>query len=263
QDAHTVTVALAGFFFDKTVADLTSGRNPATTAAPGDRLRYTLRFRSTNQALSNFRIFDDLEALNAKAVFVPGTLALVTPPPPGADISAPSSTGGSKGTGVIDIRNLSLPVNGEILIQFDITLKPAIANGTVATNQSTVRLSDGTVFALSDDPNVNGIADPFVAGDEDPTRVTIVSAAAFRVQKISTDLTGDPNVLLAGETLGYTITVKNIGNADAANVMLRDAVPANTAYVAGSTTLNGATLTDVAGLSPLVNGMLINSPADA
>ena len=46
------------------------------------------------------------------------------------------------------------------------------------------------------------------------------------------------------------------------NVVLRDAVPANTTYVAGSTTLNGAAVADVAGLSPLVNGMLINSPAD-
>ena len=51
-----------------------------------------------------------------------------------------------------------------------------------------------------------------VPGDEDPTRVTVVSAPVFQVQKISTDLTGDPNVLLAGETLRYTITVKNIGN---------------------------------------------------
>ena len=34
--------------------------------------------------------------------------------------------------------------------------------------------------------------------------------------------------------------MKNIGNADAMNVVLRDAVPANTTYVAGSTTLNGA-----------------------
>jgi uncharacterized repeat protein (TIGR01451 family) len=92
--------------------------------------------------------------------------------------------------------------------------------------------------------------------------VTIVSATAFRVQKISTDLTGDPNVLLAGETLRYTITVKNISNADAVNVVLRDAVPANTTYVAGSTTLNGAAVADVAGLSPLVNSMRINSPAN-
>ena len=37
----------------------------------------------------------------------------------------------------------------------------------------------------------------------------------------------------------------------------------NTTYVAGSTTLNGAAVPDSAGLSALVNGMLINSPADA
>ena len=56
--------------------------------------------------------------------------------------------------------------------------------------------------------------------------------------------------------------MKNIGNADAVNVVLRDAVPANTTYVAGSTTLNGAAVADVAGVSPLVNGMPINSPAN-
>src|SRR5207245_3383459 len=101
-----------------------------------------------------------------------------------------------------------------------------------------------------------------VSGDEDPTRVTIGSAPAFRVQKISTYLR-DPNVLLAGDTMRYTITVKNISNADAVNVVLRDAVPVNTTYVAGSTTLNGAAVADVAGLSPLVNGMLIHSPVNA
>ena len=63
---------------------------------------------------------------------------------------------------------------------------------------------------------------PTSPGDEDPTRVTIVSAPVFQVRKISTDLTGDPNVLLAGETLRYTITVKNVGNGNATNVVLRD-----------------------------------------
>src|SRR5262245_23502237 len=255
QDAFTVTVALSGYFFNKTVADLTSGANPATTAAPGDKLRYTLRFRTTTQALSNFRIFDELDALNATADFAPGTLTLVASPA-GADISATSSTGGSKGTGVIDIRNLSLPATGEALIQFDITLKSPITNGTVVTNQSALRLSDGTTLMLSDDPNVGGTADP--------TRVTIVApttAPAFRVQKTSTYLR-DPNLLIAGDTLRYTITVKNIGNADAANMTLRDAVPANTTYVAGSTILNGVAVADVAGVSALVNGMAINSPAN-
>ena len=261
EDAHTVTVALTGYFFEKTVANLTTGANPTTAAAPGNRLRYTLRLRSFDQALTNFRVVDDLGALNAGPVFAPGTLALVSYPA-GADISATSSTGGTNGTGVIDIRNLNVPVNGEVVIQFDITLISTIANGTVVTNQSTVRLSNGTVFASSDDPNVNGTANPSIPGDEDPTRVTIASAPAFRVQKISTDLSGDPNVLRAGETLRYTITVKNIGNGNATNVVLRDLVPSNTTYVAGSTRLNGAAVPDSGGLSPLVNGMPINSPAD-
>ena len=35
---------------------------------PGDTLRYTLRFRKTDQALTNFRIFDELDALPPDAV---------------------------------------------------------------------------------------------------------------------------------------------------------------------------------------------------
>ena len=64
---------------------------------------------------------DELDALNAPPAFVPGTLALVTYPA-GADISATRSTGGAAGTGVIDIRSLNLPTDGEVLIAFDITL---------------------------------------------------------------------------------------------------------------------------------------------
>src|SRR5437867_7465425 len=62
EDAHTVTVDLFGYFFEKTVADLTSGANPATTAAPGDTLRYTLRFHTTDLPLANFPIVDVREA---------------------------------------------------------------------------------------------------------------------------------------------------------------------------------------------------------
>ena len=88
EDAHTVAVALYGYFFEKTVANLTTGANPATTAAPGDRLRYTLRLQSTDVPLDNLRFYDDLGALDAAAVFAPGTLALVAATlPSGADVS--------------------------------------------------------------------------------------------------------------------------------------------------------------------------------
>ena len=43
---------------------------------------------------------------------------------------------------------------------------------------------------------------------------------------------------------------------------MRDAIPVNTTYVAGSTTLNGSPLADGSGLSPLVNGSPIRTPAD-
>lgn len=260
QDAFTVTVALSGYEFDKTVADLTSGANPAATAAPGDKLRYTLRLRTTSQGLSNFSILDEMDALNAQAAFVGGTLTLVTFPA-GANISATSSIGGAKRTGVVDIRNLNVPANSEALIQFDIILKLSIANKTVVANQAALHLANGTTFAWSDDPNVNGIADPTVANGEDPTRVAIASATVFQEEKLSTYL-GNSNVLLAGDRMRYTITVKNISSASAVNVALRDAVPANTTYVAGSTTLNGTAVADVAGMSPLGTGMRINSPAD-
>ncbi|MFP6630741.1 MAG: OmpA family protein, partial [Myxococcota bacterium] len=83
------------------------------------------------------------------------------------------------------------------------------------------------------------------------------------VEKISTYLTGDPNLLLAGETLRYTITVENIGTDDATGVTLRDAVPVNTTYVAGSTMLGGAAVPDSAGgIAPLSGGIQINAPSD-
>ena len=155
-----------------------------------------------------------------------------------------------------------MPANSEALIQFDITLKPNIANGAVVTNQATL-FANGTTFAWSDDPNVNGTADPTVAGGEDPTRVTITTAATApssrcrRSPRIWAIRISAPRRHDALHDHG-----KERGSVDAMNVMLRDTVPANTAYVAGSTTLNGATVADVAGVSPLVNGMPIDSPAN-
>ena len=98
--------------------------------------------------------------------------------------------------------------------------------------------------------------DPLVLGDEDPTRVQITSAPRFRVLKTSTYLGASTIVLRAGDRLRYTITVKNIGTDNATGVSIRDQVPANTTYVAGSTTINGTQLNDNAqGMTPLVDGI--------
>src|SRR5207247_5755304 len=120
-----------------------------------------------------------------------------------------SSTGGAKGTGIIDIRNLSLPAaGGEALIQFDVTLASTLSNGTVVTNQSTLRLADGTAFALSDDPNINGTASPTVSGDEDPTRVTIVSAASDPALVVTKS---GPTTMNLGQWGTFAIDAQNTG----------------------------------------------------
>lgn len=263
EDAHTVLSNLTYLMFEKTVANVTRGDDPATLASPGDTLRYSLYIENTTDApLSGFSIIDELDALNAIPSFQAGTLNIVTVPV-GADVTNTDPNGGAAGTGLLDVRNLDIGGLGEnLLIEFEVVLAPVLANGSYVYNQSDV-MTAGFTLTISDDPNINGPADPLVVGDEDPTQIMIESAPAFIIEKISSYITGDPAVLLAGETLRYTITVQNVGTDHAANVELADQLPASTTYVAGSTTLNGVAIPDspTAGL-PLIDGILINAPQD-
>lgn len=77
----------------------------------------------------------------------------------------------------------------------------------------------------------------------------------------ATETVSPSGAVSPGTQLTYTITVNNTGNAVAVNSKIVDSIPANTTYVAGSTTLNGTTVADVSGVSPLVGGMNITSPS--
>jgi uncharacterized repeat protein (TIGR01451 family) len=68
---------------------------------------------------------------------------------------------------------------------------------------------------------------------------------------------GDP-----GEVITYTIVIENRGNSPSTNTLFTDSAPANTSYVPNSTTLNGTSLPDEAGNTPLANGQLVNSPSE-
>ncbi len=263
EDAFTTTVALPVYAFEKTVVNVTTGEDPALTASPGDVLRYRLRLENQRNApLENIAITDELDRLNAPAAFEPGSLNIISIPA-GADASNSSLTGGAAGTGLLDVRDMNLPNLGDSLeIVFEATLGPVLANGSLVSNQAQAT-TGGVPFADSDDPVLNGAANPLVPGDEDPTSVQITSAPDFQIEKISTYLTGDPAVLLAGETLRYTITVKNVGSDNASDASLRDAIPVNTSYVPGSTTLNGLPVADAGGgVSPLSAGIPLAAPED-
>lgn len=263
EDAHNVMVDLPVLRFEKVVMNVTRGDDPGTVATPGDTLRYRLYVENLGDvSVSDFSIVDELDRLNTDPSFQAGTLNVITLPV-GANAGNTNANGGAAGTGLLDVRNLSLGGLGEsVLVEFEVQLAAVIANDTVVYNQSELMFGSLSA-AVSDDPNVNGAADPNIAGDEDPTQILIASAPAFRVQKTSSYIDGDPNVLLAGETLRYTITVQNIGTDHATGVEIVDQVPGNTSYVAGSTTLNGIAVPDAAGGNlPLGNGIPVNAPEE-
>jgi uncharacterized repeat protein (TIGR01451 family) len=264
EDAYTVTVDLPVLRFDKTVTNVTTGQSPATQATPGDTLRYRIRVENlANNPLPNFTLRDELGRLNAAATYAPGTLTLVTVPA-GADASNTNPSGGLNNGGLVDIRNLSLGGLGTfVVIEYEAKLVAALPNQSYVQNQAQAYV-DGAEVARSDDPNINAAPDPLVLGDEDPTRVQITSAPKFRVLKTSTYLGASTTVLRAGDRMRYTITVKNIGTENATGVVIRDQVPANTTYVAGTTTLNGTLQNDNAqGITPLVDTIAIYAPENA
>jgi uncharacterized repeat protein (TIGR01451 family) len=263
EDAHTVTVDVPMLRFDKTATNVTSGQNPATQATPGDTLRYRIRIENLAASpVPAFDLRDELGRLNNAAVYVPGTLNLVTVPA-GADASNTNASGGTNNSGLVDIRNLSLGGTGSfIVVEYDVRVAPVLPNQSYVQNQAQAYIG-GIEVARSDDPAVNAAPDPLVLGDEDPTRVQITSAPRFRVLKTSTYLGASTTVLSAGDRLRYTITVKNIGTDNATGVSIRDQIPANTTYLAGTTTINGTQLSDNAqSMTPLVDGIPVYAPED-
>ncbi|WP_299596042.1 isopeptide-forming domain-containing fimbrial protein [uncultured Microbulbifer sp.] len=263
EDAFTITAQVPRVAFYKSVENITRVENPAVNAAPTDLLRYTITLTNEEDvSVDDFSVTDDLGRLNPAVIFESGTLNIISIPT-GADSSATDASGGTNSAGLLDIRGLNLAAAGEagdsIEIVFEVQLAAVIDNGTAVLNQAQLQLPGQSAF-VSDDPNINGMQDPEVAGDEDPTRVIIESAPVFKVEKISEDLTGEPDSLMPGDTLRYTLRVENIGNENMLEASLRDQVPANTMYVAGSTTLNGAALDDVDGSTPLAQTLVIQSP---
>ncbi|MBJ6801590.1 isopeptide-forming domain-containing fimbrial protein [Geomonas propionica] len=257
QDAFTVTTQAPLLSFAKTVQNVTTGQSGAN-AKPGDTLKYTLTIRNVGAlGAANFTLTDELDKLNAVAMFAPGTLKLLSVPA-GANAAATSANGGTKGTGVVSIGNLSVAPQGQagdsLVVEFQATLAQVIDSGSLVANQARIA-SPLLPSQLSDDPSLPGTADP--------TRTVIASAPRFLLQKTVRDVTSGSATVTAGDTLRYTITVKNDGTENATGVTLRDQIPANTSYVANSTTLNGKPVADAgAGVSPLQGGMLVNSPAN-
>jgi uncharacterized repeat protein (TIGR01451 family)/fimbrial isopeptide formation D2 family protein len=267
EAAFTVIVEAPVLDLQKIVENVTTSQIPGSDASPSDVLRYTITV--SNAGIIDAAAVTVSDVIPANATYVANSVLLngfavadltpgVSPLIAGIDISSSDLTPPlpAAGSGVISVGETAT-------ISFDVLLVPVITSGTVIVNTALVN-SPSTGVLSSDDPNINGNDDPLVIGDEDPTETLITSAPAFQIQKTSLDITPDLTVLEAGDSLRYTLLVKNIGQENAVNVQLSDQIPANTTYVANTTTLNGVAVTDPsAGISALAAGLLVNAPENS
>lgn len=263
------TTGIQPLRFEKIVFNVTTGQGqPASptllAARPGDLLRYTITLQNrSNRPLAGLNLTDELDRLNATAMFQSLIMPIAITGGGGTNFS--SASGGAKASGLVDVRNISLAAAGgadTVTIVFETQLRPVLPNSTLVVDQAQVFIATGgNLLAVSDDPILNGAANPAIFGDEEPTSVRITSAPFFDLRKISDDISGDPAILNPGDTLRYTITVKNIGGENATGATFRDLIPANTTYVAGSATLNGVLVPDPSpGVSPFESNFPINAP---
>jgi large repetitive protein len=90
---------------------------------------------------------------------------------------------------------------------------------------------DASVFRATSDDN---------SATSDETGTTTVTAPVLSLDK-EVSPTGDQP---PGTTLTYTVEITNSGSGDATSVIIKDAIPSNTSYVAGSMLIGSTSQTD-------------------
>ena len=259
------------FQLQKTSIDITGDPNILNR---GDVLTYTISAKNIGAEDAQNTLLHD--QVPANTTYVPSTTTLngVFINDPATGIS-PLQAGflinatGNATAGFMSANADPADTSNIATITFNVTVNSNVVNGTVISNQAYVS-GDGVgsgAFAeqLSDDPATEIIGDPTrnIVGN-----VAIIDAQKTAVQR--TDNNGD-DLLDPLEIIRYTIVIQNSGLMDATGVVLTDAVPANTTYVANSLTMksdvpNGfgnPTLLPVGqpdgGVLPLITGVDVSS----
>jgi uncharacterized repeat protein (TIGR01451 family) len=135
-----------------------------------------------------------------------------------------------------------------------------VAPGATAVVRFQVRVNPGattqiTNIATVDEDGPGGPLPPRPVQTFNPV-VNLVATKSAALAVDTAPVGGSP-----GDTIEYTIAIANTGTGPATNVVFNDNIPANSSYVLGSTTLNGAAVPDAGGTTmPYVGGLAINSP---
>lgn len=214
-------------------ADLTSSGNFIKTvnhnnAQPGDIITYTLSLMNTGNVAANGVVIKDV--IPAGTSYVSGSI---------------SST---------------LPFTGDPTSS--ITLTSPIA--PLATETITFKIIVGnSIPTINPIPNVANVVYTYTVDPAFPNGVTANGTSNIVTTNISQAIvtlnkTADKTISYIGDTITYSILVKNSGNVPADNIIITDVIPNGTSYVAGSVTVNvpftGSPLTSINFTNPLAAG---------
>ncbi|MBI3071047.1 MAG: DUF11 domain-containing protein [Deltaproteobacteria bacterium] len=170
-----------------------NGGNPA----PGDALRYALVITNTGT-----------DAAHGVTATIPGSQFWT-------NVAVENGGTFDPQTRLVSWANIGdIAAGASATVAFTASIPQPLDNGTVVSAQATVRASNLATPEVSDDPATPNIPD-------DPTTLIVVSAPDF-TKSTKAAVAGQNGVLRPGDTVSYTITVRNDGTANARNVIVRD-----------------------------------------
>ncbi len=215
--------------------------------SPGDTILYTVTLRNAgNQDAANTVYADTVDPNTA---IVAGSV----------QASRGAVTTGNGGGVNIGVNVGTLPALQSATVTYRVTINSPVPAGTTQV------VNQGTLGATGVPPVRTD--DPATAGTGDPTVVTIVAAPRVLVTKddsLAIDANGDGFVGL-GDTIHYTLLIRNAGNATATDFVLADTPDPSTTLVVGSVAIgapaggaitsgNGAGDTTVGATFPAIAG---------
>jgi len=202
--------------------------------SPGDTLNYQITIRNTGNTEATNVVLTDTP--DSHTDLVPGSV----------QTSLGSITSGQAGTPPVTVDIGTLAAGAQVTVSFQVTIQSPLANGVVQVVNQGVVSSDELPDVLSDDPS-----EP---GPEDPNVTPVVAAPALQASKTDVlfdDLDGD-GVASAGDLLLYQVTIRNLGNATALNLVFTDTPDPLTNLVPGTVqTSQGAVVSGNDGMPPI------------
>lgn len=196
-------------------------------ANPSDTLRYTVTIANPDDAY-------DAPATNVDFALGAGSFATLV-------AGSVTTTQGTvlAGNGGADkdvaVRVGSLADAAAATITFDVVIdNPTGENVQQIVRQG--RVTSSTLAIMTDDPSL--------AGDDDVTSIPVAAApdlSATMSYALGSDLNQD-GVLNPGDSIVYTVKVKNTGNRAASGLAFTATLDANTTLVAGSVTTSAGTV---------------------